>query len=289
MDKSFQNGVRHALGMAEAFDAKTEVARRVIFLADYLKKSGCNSYVLGISGGVDSTTCGMLAQRACTALRSEGYDCRFIAMRLPYGQQRDEREAQFALTTIQPDEMRTANIATATDAIISEQFGPTPPSGWAAEIAATIDFVKGNIKARQRMVVQYAIAGESNGLVLGTDHAAEALMGFFTKFGDGACDVAPLSGLNKRQVRELARYMGIPEVLVMKVPTADLEDLDPGKPDEKAYGVTYDVIDDYLEGMDIPVEYEKLIVAQYLKTQHKRMLPVFPLRHGYSGVSDHML
>lgn len=228
MNKVFQNSVCQALGTADKdgqtlpFNPETEVSRRVVFLMDYLKWSNCASYVLGISGGIDSTVCGMLAQKACAALRSEGYKCRFIAVRLPYGEQGDEMDAQLALTTIGADEIRTINMVEATDAIISQQFGAAPLSGWAPEIVKKIDFVKGNVKARQRMVAQYAIAGETNGLVIGTDHAAEALMGFFTKFGDGACDITPLTGLNKRRVRDLARYMGIPEGLVMKVPTADL-------------------------------------------------------------------
>src|SRR3546814_2285665 len=75
-----------------------------------------------------------------------------------------------------------------------------------------------------RMVAQYTIANARQGLVIGTDHAAEAVMGFFTKFGDGACDLAPLSGLVKNQVRAIARDFGAPESLVEKVPTADLED-----------------------------------------------------------------
>src|SRR3546814_462255 len=116
------------------------------------------------------------------------------------------------------------------------------------------DFLLGNIKARQRMIAQYAVAGAHRGLVVGTDHAAEALMGFFTKFGDGAADLTPLTGLNKRRVRALAQAMGAPDTLVMKVPTADLESLTPLKPDEDAFGVTYAEIDDFLEGKDVSRE-----------------------------------
>src|SRR3546814_1546582 len=101
------------------------------------------------------------------------------------------------------------------------------------------------------MIAQYAVAGAHRGLVVGTDHAAEALMGFFTKFGDGAADLTPLTGLNKRRVRALAQAMGAPDTLVMKVPTADLESLTPLKPDEDAFGVTYAEIDDFLEGKDV--------------------------------------
>ncbi|WP_063786822.1 NAD(+) synthase, partial [Caballeronia cordobensis] len=110
------------------------------------------------------------------------------------------------------------------------------------------DFVLGNIKARERMIAQYAIAGARVGVVIGTDHAAESLMGFFTKYGDGGADVLPLSGLTKRRVRALARSMGAEERLVMKVPTADLESLTPQRPDEDSYGISYENIDDFLEG-----------------------------------------
>jgi NAD+ synthase len=110
------------------------------------------------------------------------------------------------------------------------------------------DILLGNVKARQRMVAQFALAGSLGGLVIGTDHGAEAVMGFFTKFGDGAADLLPLAGLNKRRVRAIASHLGAPPELVCKVPTADLEDGMPMRPDEYAYGVTYDQIYDYLEG-----------------------------------------
>ncbi|POC21628.1 NAD(+) synthase, partial [Vibrio vulnificus] len=93
---------------------------------------------------------------------------------------------------------------------------------------------KGNVKARTRMIAQYEVAGLVGGLVLGTDHSAENITGFYTKFGDGACDLAPLFGLNKRQVRQIAAHLGAPESLVIKVPTADLEELAPQKADEDA-------------------------------------------------------
>jgi NAD+ synthase len=138
------------------------------------------------------------------------------------------------------------------------------------------DFVQGNIKARQRMIAQYAVAGAHGGLVVGTDHAAEAVSGFFTKFGDGAADVVPLTGLTKRRVRAVAEALGAPAELVRKVPTADLETLDPGKADEDALGVTYDEIDDFLEGKPVKEETFETIVTRYRQTDHKRRLPIAP-------------
>lgn len=138
------------------------------------------------------------------------------------------------------------------------------------------DFHLGNVKARERMIAQYAIAGGVRGLVIGTDHAAEALMGFFTKFGDGAADILPLSGLNKRRIRQIAMKLGAPETLVYKVPTADLETNAPLRPDEDAYGVTYAQIDDFLEGKEIDGAARERILTAYRSTAHKRALPVVP-------------
>jgi NAD+ synthase len=140
--------------------------------------------------------------------------------------------------------------------------------------SAEQDFLLGNVKARQRMVAQYAIAGANAGLVIGTDHAAEALMGFFTKFGDGAADVVPLSGLTKRRVRALAQAMGAPEALVFKTPTADLETLKPLRPDEDAFGVSYEQIDDFLEGRTVDKAAAETMVAAFRHTAHKRALPL---------------
>ncbi len=136
---------------------------------------------------------------------------------------------------------------------------------------ASIDFVKGNVKARARMTAQYEIAGLTGGLVLGTDHSAENITGFYTKWGDGACDLAPLFGLSKRQVRQVASHLGAPDQLVYKTPTADLECDAPQKADEHVLGLSYDDIDDYLEGKPVSDEVEQRLTEIYLKTQHKRL------------------
>ena len=249
----------------------TEIARRVGFIKQILRESGCKSLVLGISGGVDSLTAGRLCQLAVEQLRGEDYPARFIAVRLPYKTQADEQDAQASLDFIQPDLITTSNIAACVDGLMANiAVDGLQPS---AELS---DFVKGNVKARARMLAQYAIANISNGLVVGTDHAAEALMGFFTKFGDGACDLAPLSGLTKTQVRLLADAMGAPAHLVRKAPTADLEDLAPGKLDEVAYGCSYEEIDAYLMGEEVSAHARLIIERAYLKTAHKRALPRVP-------------
>ncbi|SDT55948.1 NAD+ synthase [Pseudomonas sp. Z003-0.4C(8344-21)] len=251
---------------------QAEIARRLTFIQDCLVNSGLKTLVLGISGGVDSLTAGLLAQRAMRELREKTGDTgyKFIAVRLPYETQFDEHDAQASLDCIAPDEIQTVNIGPAVKALAA-QVG-----AFEGKPAASVDFVLGNTKARMRMVAQYTIAGVAGGLVIGTDHAAEAVMGFFTKFGDGACDLAPLSGLVKNQVRAIARSFGAPESLVEKVPTADLEDLSPGKPDEAAHGVTYAEIDAFLHGKTVRDEAAKIIVDTYHKTHHKRVMPFAP-------------
>ena len=251
---------------------RTDTARRIAFIQDCLKNSGLKTLVLGISGGVDSLTAGLLAQRAVEQLRQQTGDAqyRFITVRLPYQTQHDEHDAQTSVDFIAPDERHTVNIGPAVKALASEV------AAFEGRSAASVDFVLGNTKARMRMVAQYAIAGARQGLVIGTDHAAEAVMGFFTKFGDGACDLAPLSGLVKNQVRAIARSFGAPESLIEKIPTADLEDLSPCKPDEASHGVTYAEIDAFLHGQPVRPAAFDIICSTYKKTQHKRVLPFAP-------------
>ncbi|WNB90206.1 ammonia-dependent NAD(+) synthetase [Bacillus sp. NEB1478] len=247
-------------------DAKEEINQRIKFLKDYVKTSGAKGYVLGISGGQDSSLAGKLAQMAMEQLREEsGQEYRFIAVRLPYGIQQDEDDAQRALSFIKPDVSLSVNIKSAVDASIQNFSDAT-----GKELS---HFLKGNNKARERMKVQYDIAGAYQSLVIGTDHAAEAITGFFTKHGDGACDVVPLTGLNKRQGRALLKELGAEEKIYLKVPTADLEDDKPLIPDETALGVTYEEIDDYLEGKEISQESKEKIEKRFLITKHKRHLP----------------
>ena len=263
---AFREEVARALGVEQHFEVAAATERRIDFLAGYLKQSGQSAYVLGISGGLDSTVAGRLARLAC-----ERTSRRFIAMRLPYGRQRDETDARAALGFIAPHDCLTVDIKPSVDALYD---ATSPSEGW--RDPAHADFVKGNIKARQRMVAQYAVAGRVSGLVVGTDHAAEAVMGFFTKHGDGACDITPLAGLVKSHVRAVGARLGAPEHLVAKVPTADLEDDRPGLPDETAYGVTYAEIDAYLTGQSVDPRVRTTIETAYRATAHKRSLPVSP-------------
>ncbi|ASP48923.1 ammonia-dependent NAD(+) synthetase [Cognaticolwellia beringensis] len=252
-------------------DAAFEIKRRIDFIKNKLIESGLKSLVLGISGGVDSSTCGRLAQLAIDELNSESpQSYKFIAVRLPFDIQADEDDAQLALEFIKPTHSLITNIADGTEGIHNETISALQNADLLTASVAQIDFSKGNVKARSRMVMQYHIAGILGGLVLGTDHSAENITGFFTKWGDGACDLAPLFGLSKRQVKQLANALGAPAQLVNKAPTADLEELAPSKKDEDALGLSYDQLDDFLEGKNTDKLVEEKIIAIYMKTQHKR-------------------
>ncbi|MEV0151389.1 MULTISPECIES: ammonia-dependent NAD(+) synthetase [unclassified Nonomuraea] len=269
---SLQQGIARDLQVSATFEVGQEIERRVAFLADQLTSTGLRSLVLGISGGVDSMTAGRLCQLAAERVRAAGGEATFFAMRLPYGAQADEKDAQLALEFIRPDQVLTVDVRSAADAALEALLA----GGMVFRDDHQQDFVHGNIKARQRMIAQYAVAGAHAGLVVGTDHAAEAVSGFFTKFGDGAADVVPLTGLTKRRVRAMAEALGAPSALVWKTPTADLETLNPGKPDEETLGVTYDDIDDFLEGKPVDEAAFAAIAARYRLTEHKRQPPIAP-------------
>jgi NAD+ synthase len=262
------------LGVKPTVEPKVEIRQRVDFLKDYLRSTPAKGFVLGISGGQDSTLTGRLCQLAAEELRAEGHEATFVAVRLPYGVQADEEDAQIALRFIEPDRSITVNVKPSADAVAAESAqGLRELLGEEPKLR---DFVRGNIKARERMVIQYSIAGQLNLLVVGTDHAAEAVTGFFTKYGDGGVDVTPLTGLTKRQGAALLQELGAPPSVWQKVPTADLEDDRPALPDEVALGLKYAEIDDYLENADVAPEVAARVESVFVATRHKRSVPVTP-------------
>lgn len=263
-----QQKIMKALNSKGNINLEEEIQRRKQFLVDYLKRTAMKGFVLGISGGVDSTLSGKLAQLAVETLRAEGYEATFVAMRLPYGVQQDEHEAQAALAFIAPDQLITYNIKAGVDALTESYLQATDEP--------LSDFQKGNIKARSRMIAQYAVAGEKNLLVIGTDQAAEAITGFYTKFGDGGVDLTPLTGLSKQQVRAMLKELGADMAVYAKVATADLLDHKPLQTDEAELGIKYEDIDAYLEGREVDAEVKAKLEHRYRITEHKRQMPANP-------------
>ena len=263
-----QQEIMTALHVKESIVAADEIQKRVTFLKDYCKNARAKGFVLGISGGQDSTLAGRLTQLAVEELRAEGYDATFYAVRLPYGVQQDEDDAQAALQFIQADKTITFNVKSAVDAL-AEEYKQSDNQDLA-------DYHKGNVKARMRMIAQYAIAGQHQCLVVGTDHAAEAVTGFFTKYGDGGADLLPLTGLTKGQGRELLKALGAAERLYLKTPTADLLDNKPQQADETELGLQYDDLDEYLIGHSVEAQAKANIEKRYRISEHQRQLPATP-------------
>ena len=263
-----QKQIIEELRVLPKINVEQEIRKSIDFMKEYAKKhSFVKGFVLGISGGQDSTLTGKLAQMAVDELNEEAGEKKytFMAVRLPYGVQADEDDCQDALNFIQPDKVFKVNIKDAVEASVRAL----------AEAGVELsDFAKGNEKARERMKVQFSIAAMNNAVVLGTDHAAEAITGFFTKFGDGGADLMPIFRLNKRQGKQILAHLNCPEHLYLKTPTADLEEDRPSLPDETALGLTYEQIDDYLEGKEIPEDARKTLEGHYLRSQHKRHLPI---------------
>lgn len=266
--ESLRKQILEEMKVKPTIDPQEEIRKSVDFLKAYLRQYPFfKGFVLGQSGGQDSTLTGKLAQLAINELREEtgNQEYKFVAVRLPYGVQKDADDVEDAIQFIQPDKDVTVNIKPVVDALESS----------IKEAGIVIsDFEKGNVKARERMVVQYGIAAMENCVVLGTDHSAEAITGFYTKYGDGGADLVPIFRLNKRQGKMLLKELGCPEHLYLKTPTADLEDDRPQLPDESALGVTYDDIDDYLEGKEVSEQTQETIEALYKKSEHKRHLPI---------------
>lgn len=265
--RPLQKKIIEELKVKDTIDPQQEIRKSIDFMKDYMKAHPfLKTLVLGISGGQDSTLTGKLAQMAITELRQETKKMyQFIAVELPYGKQADKSDVLDALAFIEPDQTLLVNIKPATDELVSALTQTN---------LSISDFNKGNIKARQRMVVQYAIAGEQAGAVIGTDHAGESVTGFFTKYGDGAADIIPIWRLNKRQGKAMLEVLNCPPHLYNKVPTADLEENRPSLPDEEALGVSYASIDDYLEGKEVSEKDATTIEGWFLRTKHKRHLPI---------------
>ena len=248
MIETEQQIIARELGVKPEIDAEIEIAKRVAFLADYLGKTGVDGFVLGISGGQDSLLAGMLAQRAVEQRRAQGGDVAFHAVLLPYGEQADRKDALLAIETIKPDVVHDLDIRKGVDG-----FATSFADATAEQLA---DYHKGNVKARMRMIAQYAFAGTHNLVVIGTDHAAEAVTGFFTKYGDGGVDISPIADCNKSQVWELGRHLGVSEEIINAQPTDGL--WDDGRNDVEQLGMSYADLERAMENKNDP-NYQKYL------------------------------
>jgi NAD+ synthase len=244
---SLQQEIIARLGVKPEIDLDEEITRRVGFLKDYVKQAGASGLLIAISGGIDSAVAAGLCKRATDELSQEsGKEYMTLGVFQPYGEQEDIEHSYAVADAFGLTHKVETNIQDAVDEIALETEHAFKSLGMSRHISRG---GKGNVKARTRMVVQYALAFDLNLLVVGTDHASEALTGFFTKWGDGAVDITPLSSLNKRQIRAVARRLGVPISILDKAPTAGLWE---GQTDEAELGVTYEDNSDYLDQPQSP-------------------------------------
>lgn len=198
------------------------------FLKKEFKKRNKKRAILAISGGIDSALCAYLCKKARLDL---------YVLSMPYKKSGIDGKKIAKGLGLLKNHIFTMDIGCAVDA--TENI---LKSGARAIKFNHID--RGNIMARERMIIEYAIAKELGGLVVGTENLSEYYLGYFTLFGDQACDISPISGLWKTQVRELAAYIGIPKWVVDREPTAGLW---PGQTDEGEFGFSYEDADQILD------------------------------------------
>ena len=244
-------------GVRPEIDVEDEIERRVKWLIEYLENNPfANGYLLGISGGIDSAVAAALCKVACDRCGK-----RFLGILTPYHAEKDIQDAWDVINCMGM-EHEVRNIGETVDFAVQKN---APGSS---------KYMIGNRKARQRMVEWYDISFRDKLIVVGTDHATESIVGYYTKYGDGGVDILPIKTLDKRQIRRLAAHKYpfgcLPQNVLDKAPTAGLWD---NQTDEDELGLTYEILCDYLEGKEVPAEAAAHIERLYRASMHKRYIP----------------
>lgn len=245
-----------------SYSLEEKIDSVVSWLRDQALKAGAKGLLVGVSGGIDSAVVACLIKKA--------FPDNSLGVILPCGGSRLEQECAYKVVSdcgIKFTEIDLSKTHGQLFDAVEEKLQEISPAGENRKMASA------NLKARLRMSTLYAIGNSLNYLVIGTDNAAETLTGYFTKYGDGGVDLIPLANLTKREVREWGRFLGVPEVVIDRAPTAGLWD---NQTDEGEMGTTYEMIDDYLEGKPIPEHDRKIIERLHRQSAHKRCLPPVP-------------
>lgn len=228
-----------------------EYKNRVEFIKNILGESGAKGIVYGNSGGKDSALVGILCKAACDNT---------LGIIMPCSSKRNylqDTEDAMLVSEKFGIEIRTADLSPVKDAISESLENVTDITHAAAA----------NIAPRLRMTVLYTVAASENRLVAGTGNRSEAYMGYFTKWGDGACDFNPIADLTVTEIFEFLRYLGAPERIIEKAPSAGLFD---GQTDETEMGISYAAIDKYLSGGEVSEKEKNIIESYHRKSEHKR-------------------
>ncbi len=239
-------------------DKEQRVRNLVDWIKDKVMAAGRRGVVLGMSGGVDSSVLAVLCKRA--------FPLNVIGLIMPcysIDQDQDHAEAvarQFEVPT------KTVVLNAVYDALLHvlPDFKPDPS---AARVA------QANIKDRLRMVSLYYVANQMNYLVAGSGNRSEISIGYFTKHGDAGADILPLGNLVKKEVRELARYLGVPQAIIDKAPSAGLW---LGQTDESEMGFSYDTLDRYILTGTAPDDIKSRIEFMKAGCRHKTQMPPVP-------------
>ena len=220
------------------------------FLKEYLEKSHCKSYVLGLSGGVDSSLVAAIAKKA---VGKENLFCYAIDIESNKNDVLDAKKVAEELDV----NLEVINLTKTYKDYLKVLGGKNLSK-----------LTKSNLKVRMRMVALFAYAQEHAGLVLGTDNMDERYVGYFTKYGDGAADVLPIVYLTKEEVRKAAEIYGVSKSLANRVPSAGLFE---GQTDESEMGIKYADLDAYLLGKKVPKEVQERIEHLHKVSEHKRV------------------
>ena len=219
------------------------------FLKEYLEQSHCKGYVLGLSGGVDSSLVAAIARKA---VGKDKLYCYAIDIESNKTDILDAKKVAEELDL----NLEVINLTETYHSYLKDLGGKD-----------FIRLTKSNLKVRMRMVALFAYAQEHSSLVLGTDNMDERYVGYFTKYGDGAADLLPIVYLTKGEVREAAKLYGLSQVLADRVPTAGLFE---GQTDEGEMGISYKDLDDFLLGKKVDKSIEERIQYLHKISEHKR-------------------
>ena len=240
-------------------DIQNKAEEIIAWLKDQLVKTGTKGFVLGLSGGIDSSVVAGLIKKASPD------HCLGVIM--PAGNIASDKEDAIRCAEAFDLPYVEVNLADYRENLFQDVKNVLNNKG-----VAIFDepMTKGNLGARLRMTTLYAIGNSLNYLVVGTDNAAETYTGYFTKYGDGGVDLAPIAHISKKEVFQMGAYLGVPECIINKPPSAGFfED----QTDEKEMGVSYDTIDAYLRGETIPEKDKAIIDRLHRISEHKRQLP----------------
>lgn len=231
--------------------------RLVLWIRERVSAAGLKGVVFGISGGLDSSVVAVLCRR--------GFDKNILGLIIPCCS--NQQDKQHAITVSDKFSIPTRTIVL--DDIYYSLLKILPLD----EASAAIQLAKGNLKARLRMLTLYFHANQLNYLVVGSGNRSELAVGYFTKHGDGSVDILPLGNLVKRQVKELAEFLGVPHEIIDKPPSAGLW---AGQTDEAELGLSYDELDDYLTGGSVNEKIKRKIEKLKASSDHKRKPPLVP-------------